>query len=129
MCVVFLQQIFLLQAGSPSDTSNVLRLSGNMYLRTLISISPLAKINKELHFIYSFNLANVIKKGISQGSLVAQWVKDPALSLQWLRSLLWCGFDPKPRKFHMPWEWPKKKKKVFLSPSISLEKYNTTLDF
>ena len=28
-------------------------------------------------------------------SLVAQWVKDPALSL------LWCGFSPWPRSFHM----------------------------
>ena len=25
--------------------------------------------------------------------------------------LLWHGFDPWPRKFHMPWAWPKKKKK------------------
>lgn len=28
------------------------------------------------------------------GSLVAQQVKDPALSLLWLRSLLWHGLDP-----------------------------------
>ena len=26
--------------------------------------------------------------------LVAQWVKDLALSLLWLRSLLWYKFDP-----------------------------------
>ena len=32
-------------------------------------------------------------------SLVAQEVKDPALSLLWLRSLLWHGFDPCPRNF------------------------------
>ena len=31
---------------------------------------------------------------------MAQWVKDPALSL------LWLGFDPWPRKFHMPWALP-----------------------
>ena len=45
-------------------------------------------------------------------SLVAEQVKDPALSLQWLGSLLWSGFDP----------WPtiaekrkrKKKKKTLL---------------
>jgi len=32
----------------------------------------------------------------SRSSLVAQWVKDPALSLPWLRSQLWLGFDPWP---------------------------------
>jgi len=31
---------------------------------------------------------------------VAQWVKDPALSLQQLGSLPWCGFNP------WPWEHP-----------------------
>lgn len=25
---------------------------------------------------------------------MAHWVKDPTLSLKWLRSLLWHGFDP-----------------------------------
>ena len=38
-----------------------------------------------------------------------QWVKDLALSLQWLWVLLWLGFDPWPREFHMPWTQPKKK--------------------
>ena len=33
--------------------------------------------------------------------VVAQWVKDPALSLQRLRLLLWYGFDPWPRNFYM----------------------------
>ena len=32
---------------------------------------------------------------------MAQWVKDPALSLQWL------GFDPWPGNFCLPWAWPK----------------------
>ena len=35
-------------------------------------------------------------------SLVAQQVKDLVLSLQWPRLLLWCGFHPWPRDFHMP---------------------------
>ena len=35
---------------------------------------------------------------------MAQWVKDLALSLQWLGSLLWCGFDP----WHMLQAWSKK---------------------
>ena len=33
---------------------------------------------------------------------MAQWVKDPVLSL------LWHGFDPWPGNFCMPWAWPKK---------------------
>ena len=45
-------------------------------------------------------------------SLVAQSTKDPALSLLWLWSLLWCGFDPWPGNFHLPWVQPKKKKRA-----------------
>ena len=59
-------------------------------------------------------------------SLVAQWVKDLALSLQQLRLLLWCMFSPWPEKFHMLQTWPKKKKKEcsfgFLGISVVLEK-------
>lgn len=42
--------------------------------------------------------------------LVAQWVKDPALSLQRPGSLLWQGFDLWSGKFHMPQAWLKKTK-------------------
>ena len=35
---------------------------------------------------------------------MAQWVKDLLLSL------LWCGFNPWPRNFHMPQAQSKKKK-------------------
>ena len=28
------------------------------------------------------------------GIIVAQWVKDPTLSVQWPGSLLWLGFSP-----------------------------------
>ena len=41
-------------------------------------------------------------------SLVVQWVKGPALSLQWFGSLLWRGLDPWPGNFDVPWAWPKK---------------------
>ena len=47
----------------------------------------------------------------SWSSLVAQWVKDLALSLLWLGSLMWCGFHPWPGNFCTLWEQPKKKKK------------------
>ena len=32
---------------------------------------------------------------------MVQQVKDPVLSLQWLRSLLWHGFDSWPRDLYM----------------------------
>ena len=37
---------------------------------------------------------------------MAQWVKD-LMSLLWLWSLLWHGFNPWPENFHVPWVWPK----------------------
>ena len=37
-------------------------------------------------------------------------VVNPVLSLQQLRSLLWHGFDPSTRNFHMLYALPKKKK-------------------
>ena len=42
---------------------------------------------------------------------MAQWVKDLALSLLGLGSLLCCGFDPWPGNLCMPLARPKKKKK------------------
>ena len=38
---------------------------------------------------------------------MVQQVKDLALSLQWLRSLLCCGFDPWPGNFCMLQMWSK----------------------
>ena len=35
-----------------------------------------------------------LKEPKGGSSLVARWVKDLALSLLLLRSLLWCGFHP-----------------------------------
>ena len=42
---------------------------------------------------------------------MTQQVKDPALSLLWLRLHLWLGFDPWPGNGHVPQAWQKKKKK------------------
>ena len=42
---------------------------------------------------------------------MGQQVKDLALSLHLLRSLLWAGFDPMLGNFQMPQVQPKKKKK------------------
>ena len=46
---------------------------------------------------------------------MAQQVKDPVLSLLWLGSLPWCGFNPWPNNFCMPWVPPKKKITLKLS--------------
>ena len=43
---------------------------------------------------------------------MVQQVKDPALSLLWLASLLWRGFSPWPGNFHMLWVQPKRKNKT-----------------
>ena len=52
-----------------------------------------------------------------QSSLVAWWVKDPVLSLQWRHySVLSCccggRLIPGPRNFHMLWAWTKEKKET-----------------
>ena len=52
------------------------------------------------------------KNASAWSSLVVQWVSDPALSLQQqLGLLLWLGFDPWPKNFHILLVWSKKKKK------------------
>ena len=52
----------------------------------------------------------VIGKGKKKTSVVefpaGLAVKDPALSLLWFGSLLWHGFNPWPRNFHVLWEQP-----------------------
>ena len=45
---------------------------------------------------------------------MAQGVKDLALALLWLGSLLWYRSDCWPRNFRMSWMQPKKKSKVNL---------------
>ena len=52
---------------------------------------------------------------IYHSSLVAQWVKDPALSMKHLRLVLWYRFHPCPGNFNIPQVWQKKKKKDFIS--------------
>ena len=44
-----------------------------------------------------------VYKVLLGSSLVAQHVKDPALSPQQLGLLLWRGFDPWPGNFHVLW--------------------------
>ena len=42
---------------------------------------------------------------------MVQWLKDLALSMQWLGWLLWCEFGSRPGNLHMPQVWQKKKKR------------------
>ena len=55
--------------------------------------------------------------------MVAQWLKDPVFSLLWLWLLLWYGFNPWPRNFHMPWAGPKKEKEEGDLCTISMSIY------
>ena len=54
------------------------------------------------HRCSSVNCLEILVKFRSWRSLVAPWVKDLVLSLQWLR------FDPWPGNFCVPWVWPPK---------------------
>ena len=56
--------------------------------------------------LWFLSMESIFEK--SRSSLEAQNVKDLALSLLWLGSLLWYGFDPGPRNFCMLQVWPKK---------------------
>ena len=57
------------------------------------------------------NISTDIRKFDSRNFCVAQWDKDPALSPQWLGSLLWYRFDPWPRNFCILWVWGRGDKK------------------
>ena len=60
--------------------------------------------------------------------LVVQWVKDPALSLPPLRSLLWCRFDPWPENFHML-QAQQPKKNVSMYNNCCAAKIDTAFQF
>ena len=60
-----------------------------------------------LHQCFDVAVVNPFNRCGSWSSLVVQWVKDLALSLQHLGSLLWLEFDPWLGNFCMPWVQPK----------------------
>ena len=66
--------------------------------------------------------ASMFKK--SRRFLVAQQVKDPALTLLWLGLQLWRGCDPWPGNFFcMPQEWPKKENwKTLCQPNKNMSR-------
>ena len=63
----------------------------------------LRQLSKTRYLFIMFPLK--LKK--TRSSLVAQRVKDPALSLLWFWLQLWCRLNSWPRNFCMPWSWPK----------------------
>ena len=73
-------------------------LSVHMPIPNHQSISPTPQ---EMNFSKNINKKN-------RSSLVAQWVKDLALPLLWLRLLLWHGFDPWPGTPECCGHWGKK---------------------
>jgi len=79
----------------------------------------IAKKKKELTM-----LAKTSARGVPA---VAQWVKDPVLSLQWLGLLLRLGFNPWPRNFICPGcgPYPQKKwtRKTCESPEQVLQNH------
>jgi len=56
---------------------------------------------------------------VPQDFLVAQQVKDPVLSLLWLRSLLWDRFKSLARTLPHAAAWPKNKKIKSLKARIN----------
>ena len=67
-------------------------------------------VNQSLLWCVGF-VSYLRRSSQTQSCSVAQWVKDLVLSLLWLCSMLWCGFNPWPGNVTMPPEWQKKKKK------------------
>ena len=65
---------------------------------------------KQMRPLWKFD-PSMVFRSLFWSSPVAARVMDLTLSLQQLGSLLWHGFNPWPRNFHMPWVWQKKKKK------------------
>ena len=60
---------------------------------------------------------------------MVQRVKGSVLSLQWLGSLLWQGFNPWPKNFHMLWAGPKKPKtKQIVSAQETTEAVNFVIN-
>ena len=78
----------------------------------LLSNLRIVKILRAKSFLVKSNLVPTLLMSTILSSKICDMkfpgdlaVKDPALSLLWLRS------DPRPKNFHVPQEWQKKKKK------------------
>ena len=75
--------------------------------RMLLNCIPKKWLREEVFCVFSTRKKGKKKK---RSSLVVQQVKDPALSLLWLRSRLWRRFHPWSRNVHIPQEHAEKEK-------------------
>ena len=70
--------------------------------RRLVAVAPVRPLAWELPYAMGVALK---RRRENRCSPVAQQVKDLALSLPQLGSLLWCEFYPEPMNFHMSQVW------------------------
>ena len=71
-----------------------------------ITLSPLNQLMSTQVSEFLLTLDICIKNKTKHEFPGGQWAKDLALSLPWLWSLLWQGFDPWRLNFRMLWAWP-----------------------
>ena len=96
----------------------VIHQNKNLYSWNTITKNVLQKMWKCLKWLkkenWSNKLWNIHKTKTSKlcccSPQMVHQVKDLALPLLWLESLLWHGFNPWSRNFHMPQAWPPPKK-------------------
>ena len=80
---------------------------------------------RKLHILSIYFVIKYFLKIYSQQStLVVQQVKSLVLSLQWLRSLLWCKFGQWFGNFHISRACPSPQKNKFLKDSDSRQQVN-----
>lgn len=60
---------------------------------------------------------------------MGQRIQDPVLSLLWLQSLMWCGFDSWPGNFHMAWACPKNKNSDLNKPKNTNKQHGSSSIF
>ena len=72
--------------------------------------------------VVSHKILFAVNNTTAWSSLVAQPVKDPVLSLLWLKSLMWHRFNPWPQKLLHVGGTAKKKKKKKRNNTASLKR-------
>ena len=71
------------------------------YSHVYFFFQRIQKLTRTRHNVYNIGELFCLKISFWGSSLVVQWVTDLGLSLQWLGSLLWHGFNPWPGNLHV----------------------------